>query len=282
MVEGGAESAAGGAEEVEDAHYALGQRFLGLVARASREDPEGAPGAGRVVGTALHVAVVGPGLGGGAGAVGGRAPPSCGCVCLEPSTGEVVDVRVLEGARAGVAMEAFEEALWGVVEGHLRRVGPEAQGGQGWKPALLTTFDVALADYLHALLQGSGTDVVCVGRGDGVPVQFPRGTGGCEEGDDAAPPPLLCDAVDGAVARLVMDGVLPWAGDGGGAAELGACQAEQCMSLHQVETLSVCAGCQRARYCSRACQLADWKRGGHKALCKEIQAGAKESTPEWA
>lgn len=32
----------------------------------------------------------------------------------------------------------------------------------------------------------------------------------------------------------------------------------------------VCANCKTARYCSKDCQLADWKSGGHKQVCKPI------------
>ncbi|KAG2500141.1 hypothetical protein HYH03_001723 [Edaphochlamys debaryana] len=30
-----------------------------------------------------------------------------------------------------------------------------------------------------------------------------------------------------------------------------------------------CGGCRQRRYCSRACQVADW-RGGHKEACKQM------------
>jgi len=230
----------------------------------------------------LHVAVLGP-------SAPGVGPPYC-CVCLEPSTGTVLELRALEGAKATTAMEAFEETLWGMVESHLRRV-PEASGGDGplgeaaaWKPALVTTFDVALADYLHALLQGSGLDVVCVDREGGFPVQFPRkglvtalwGGQGVERAAEGTL--LLKDVVDQMVARLEEDRALPWAA-GEGVSALGACQAEQCMSLHRAGALLRCTGCMRAAYCSRECQSADWKRGGHRERCKEIQAGA---APSWA
>ena len=32
--------------------------------------------------------------------------------------------------------------------------------------------------------------------------------------------------------------------------------------------LDVCNGCKRVCYCGKACQAADWKAGGHKAVCK--------------
>ncbi|KAG2500120.1 hypothetical protein HYH03_001702 [Edaphochlamys debaryana] len=40
-----------------------------------------------------------------------------------------------------------------------------------------------------------------------------------------------------------------------------------------------CGGCRQRRYCSRACQVADW-RGGHKAACKQMAEEAAEATGE--
>ncbi|VDC00746.1 unnamed protein product [Peniophora sp. CBMAI 1063] len=40
-----------------------------------------------------------------------------------------------------------------------------------------------------------------------------------------------------------------------------------------------CAGCAETRYCSRACQLKDWKDGGHKARCKRLKQTAHASRP---
>ncbi|VDB94875.1 unnamed protein product [Peniophora sp. CBMAI 1063] len=36
-------------------------------------------------------------------------------------------------------------------------------------------------------------------------------------------------------------------------------------------TTKKCTGCAETRYCSRECQLRDWKEGGHKARCKRIK-----------
>lgn len=33
-----------------------------------------------------------------------------------------------------------------------------------------------------------------------------------------------------------------------------------------------CAGCRVARYCGPACQTADWRSGGHKAVCGRLRA----------
>ena len=35
--------------------------------------------------------------------------------------------------------------------------------------------------------------------------------------------------------------------------------------------LRSCAGCGEVRYCSRACQKSDWKRGGHMDECKRVK-----------
>jgi hypothetical protein len=36
-----------------------------------------------------------------------------------------------------------------------------------------------------------------------------------------------------------------------------------------VRSLKVCSGCHIAFYCCDACAKTDWRRGGHKAVCKE-------------
>ena len=41
--------------------------------------------------------------------------------------------------------------------------------------------------------------------------------------------------------------------------------------------LTRCGGCLRVYYCSKACQVRDWKEGGHKQLCKETIASAAGS-----
>lgn len=35
--------------------------------------------------------------------------------------------------------------------------------------------------------------------------------------------------------------------------------------------LKECAGCSNVAYCSRECQKLDWKQGGHRKACFEIQ-----------
>lgn len=39
-----------------------------------------------------------------------------------------------------------------------------------------------------------------------------------------------------------------------------------------------CASCLAVRYCSKACQLADWK-AGHKAVCSELAARRSGAGP---
>ncbi|KZV66305.1 hypothetical protein PENSPDRAFT_655014 [Peniophora sp. CONT] len=34
----------------------------------------------------------------------------------------------------------------------------------------------------------------------------------------------------------------------------------------------LCVGCGEARYCSKPCQVKDWKQGGHKAKCRRLKA----------
>ncbi|VDB99926.1 unnamed protein product [Peniophora sp. CBMAI 1063] len=36
----------------------------------------------------------------------------------------------------------------------------------------------------------------------------------------------------------------------------------------------LCVGCGEVRYCSKACQVKDWKEGGHKARCRRLKAPA--------
>jgi hypothetical protein len=39
----------------------------------------------------------------------------------------------------------------------------------------------------------------------------------------------------------------------------------------------VCQGCRLASYCSRACQIVHWKKGGHKAACPTMAAESQET-----
>ena len=57
----------------------------------------------------------------------------------------------------------------------------------------------------------------------------------------------------------------------------------ECGNCGQAETktgdMNVCARCHRVRYCSRACQAAHWKKGGHKKLCFPPEACKPSAQP---
>ena len=38
------------------------------------------------------------------------------------------------------------------------------------------------------------------------------------------------------------------------------------------QKLLKCGGCKVASYCSKGCQVGDWKKGGHKDVCKSLSA----------
>ncbi|KZV71542.1 hypothetical protein PENSPDRAFT_650558 [Peniophora sp. CONT] len=38
------------------------------------------------------------------------------------------------------------------------------------------------------------------------------------------------------------------------------------------KALNTCRGCREVRYCSKACQTLDWKRGGHRSACRRLHA----------
>lgn len=38
--------------------------------------------------------------------------------------------------------------------------------------------------------------------------------------------------------------------------------------------LQRCSGCTSVRYCSPVCQMQHWKEGGHRKVCKQLQAAA--------
>ena len=133
----------------EDDEYRLGSRFLQLPARATRDGARGQP-----VGTAVHLEVVGW-----RSAACPVAPPYL-ALAFEPSTGDVIDCRVLAGT---TGFEAYEEVLWGFIRSYIDRMERVVALEADWhKPATLTSTDSALADYCFGLLQGSGVDVVCI------------------------------------------------------------------------------------------------------------------------
>jgi len=54
---------------------------------------------------------------------------------------------------------------------------------------------------------------------------------------------------------------------------VGVCAA--CGSPHNLKT---CSSCGKVRYCSRECQVSDWK-AGHKQVCKaKVRAGGASSS----
>ena len=159
-------------QQEDDPWYAMGSEFLRLPARASRDGDQ----PGEVVGTAIHVELLGY-----------SATPPYLAVAFEPATGAVVDCR---SVRCRGAFEAYEEVLWGLIGSYMhaldRRTGPSSGAALRHKPAVISTTDSALADYMFGLLQGCGCGVVCVGAT--ASVQWPsarlasllakRGTGG--------------------------------------------------------------------------------------------------------
>lgn len=184
-------------QQEDDPWYAMGSEFLRLPARASRDGDQ----PGEVVGTAIHVELLGY-----------SATPPYLAVAFEPATGAVVDCR---SVRCPGAFEAYEEVLWGLIGSYMRaldrRTGPSSGAALRHKPAVISTTDSALADYMFGLLQGCGCGVVCVGAT--ASVQWPsarlasllskRGTGGGTGGGagggaspSAGPPRQPDDAAD--------------------------------------------------------------------------------------
>jgi hypothetical protein len=46
-----------------------------------------------------------------------------------------------------------------------------------------------------------------------------------------------------------------------------------CQQACAVDALKACGACKLARYCSKACQLTDWKRR-HKVVCASLRVEA--------
>ncbi|KAK6984019.1 MYND-type domain-containing protein [Favolaschia claudopus] len=57
-----------------------------------------------------------------------------------------------------------------------------------------------------------------------------------------------------------------------GAGGFQSCSNYECTELRKVSELKCCGGCQVKLYCSRKCQISDWKVYGHRQLCESIAA----------
>jgi tetratricopeptide (TPR) repeat protein len=50
--------------------------------------------------------------------------------------------------------------------------------------------------------------------------------------------------------------------------------ATRCGRCDKPNALSFCARCMQVAYCNKSCQVQDWKSGGHKLICKQVNQGA--------
>ena len=55
--------------------------------------------------------------------------------------------------------------------------------------------------------------------------------------------------------------------------------AHCCVELENDNVLQ-CANCKRSSYCSRKCQVSDWKYGRHKHYCRNYREGADKVLEE--
>ena len=55
--------------------------------------------------------------------------------------------------------------------------------------------------------------------------------------------------------------------------------AERCYFCHKTSPsrLLLCGNCKTSKYCSKACQRADWHQGGHKQACALVNEAAQKS-----
>lgn len=262
-----------------DADYDVGASFLKLPARASRDGARD----NEVVGTAIHIELF-----------GSRQSTACVVVGIEHGTGQVVCSQRLEDT--ATAFAAFEEALWAVIRAYMKRLdAQEMPAGDRFRPATFTSTDAALADFIHGLMHGCGTDIVCV-NADESSVQWPsdelkaRFGSSNSDGSPRAPPdaaaPSLRVVVDAAITPLAdaaVDGPFALLRE---REMMGACHHADCGKLALRRSLKRCSACKRAMYCSVACQTSHWK-AGHKGECKKIQQlnsklDVDGSVVEWA
>jgi len=59
----------------------------------------------------------------------------------------------------------------------------------------------------------------------------------------------------------------------------GNCKIGHEALLETGRELLLCSGCQKTKYCSKECQRADWKNGGHKMMCKIMKNPDKGKDP---
>ncbi|KAH8150231.1 uncharacterized protein LAJ45_05918 [Morchella importuna] len=72
-----------------------------------------------------------------------------------------------------------------------------------------------------------------------------------------------------------VPGMKEWLVESEGEVKKKACDAIGCGKVEEtVGALRLCNGCREWWYCGTECQKRDWKRGGHKKLCKETKTAA--------
>jgi hypothetical protein len=231
----------------DDRSYALGSKFLGLPARASRDGDEGS---NPVVGTSVHMELY--------AARAEHCRPPYLAIAFEPSTALVISCRAVS---ARTAAEAYDATLWHFIEAYLDGVE------RTHRPATLTFSDVGLADYIFGVIQGCGTDVACISPSQ--PVQWPA------EGT-----PMVGEALATALTGLRASGIIREALSSAAEADaalvpVGACHDGQCGAMVERAALKRCSACKATRYCSAACQQRHWPE--HRAGCRELVAKQKRA-----
>lgn len=194
-----------------DPFYDLGATFLRLPARATRDCERG-----DVVGTSVDLEVW--------GALSLREPggpsavqPPYFTVAFEPATGRLLSSRVVGKTSA---FEVYDDLLWDFIQSYLgggtggvNQTAGDAPIPPTHRPAVLTSTDVALADYAFGVLQGCGTEVHHVSPDS--QVQWPAVSVAadgkledCARGTRAkAPPPLMRDVLEHVQASLLEAGL---------------------------------------------------------------------------
>jgi hypothetical protein len=194
-----------------DAFYDLGAAFLELPARATRDGP-----GGEVVSTSVDLEVWGALPLPEPGSLSAVQPPYL-AVAFEPATGRLLASRVVSKTSA---FEAYDDLLWGFIQSYLGRGSGGANPTPGvaprppaHRPAVLTSTDIALADYVFGVIQGCGTEVHHLSPDN--PVQWPAVSVAADgtlthpsgEAGTAGHPPLLRDAIEHVRVSLVESGL---------------------------------------------------------------------------